>query len=299
MEERRDTGAAASPRERAENLPCWSGPVEARPLSGGISNHNFVVEDGGRKYVVRIGGDHLVHNVMRFNEHGCAAAAEAAGLTPRTVYREPDVFVIEFVDGRTFEPADVPANLDRILPLVRRLHVDGTAALRGPVLAFWPFRVHRHYAHLLRDGGSRMIPELPRILEINDELEAAVGPVDLALCHNDLLAANFIDTGERLWIVDWEHAGYGAPLFDLANLASNSLFATAQERRMLEAYYGAPADDGLWRRYKAMRAASHLREATWSMVAELHSTLDFDYVAYTDENLAAFEDAYRAFRELS
>ena len=67
---------------------------------------------------------------------------------------------------------------------------------------------------------------------------------------------------------------------------------------MLEVYFAAPPSDDLWRRYKAMRAASHLREATWSMVAELHSTLDFDYAAYTQENLAAFEDAYRAFKEL-
>jgi hypothetical protein len=33
------------------------------------------------------------------------------------------------------------------------------------------------------------------------------------------------------------------------------------------------------------------------MVSELHSTIDFDYRAYTAENLARFERAYSAFRE--
>ena len=46
-----------------------------------------------------------------------------------------------------------------------------------------------------------------------------------------------------------------------------------------------------------MKCASLLREAMWSMVSELHSTLDFDYVAYTAENLARFERAYTTFRD--
>ena len=43
-----------------------------------------------------------------------------------------------------------------------------------------------------------------------------------------------------------------------------------------------------------MKCASLLRETMWSMVSELHSTLDFDYAAYTAEYLARFERAYAA-----
>ena len=44
-----------------------------------------------------------------------------------------------------------------------------------------------------------------------------------------------------------------------------------------------------------MKCASLLRETLWSMVSEIHSTLDFDYAAYTRDYLARFE---RAFAEL-
>lgn len=286
------------PAEVARSLSCWSGPVDPRPLSGGLSNHNFVVDDAGQRHVVRIGGDHVLHNVMRFNEHACGRAAEAAGITPRQLFWQPDALVMEFVDGETYDASDVMANLERILRQVRKLHVDGTRALRGPVLAFSPFHVARHYAKLLEEGASRVSRELPRLLEISAELELAAGPVDLVLCHNDLLAANFIDDGETVWIVDWEHAGFGSALFDLANIASNSNFDEALEHAMLNSYYGHAPDAALWRRFKALRTASHQREAMWSMVSEIHSDIDEDFVAYTDKNLVDFEAAYAKFRAL-
>jgi len=65
---------------------------------------------------------------------------------------------------------------------------------------------------------------------------------------------------------------------------------------MLETYFERPLDDALRRRYGAMKCASLLRETTWSMVSEIHSELDFDYVAYTAENLARFERAYDDFK---
>ena len=66
---------------------------------------------------------------------------------------------------------------------------------------------------------------------------------------------------------------------------------------MLEAYFETSADSGLLRRFRAVQAASLLRETLWSLVQELHSTLDFDYRAYSDRNLAQFEQAWAAFQE--
>ncbi len=113
--------------------------------------------------------------------------------------------------------------------------------------------------------------------------------------HNDLLAANFIDDGQRLWLLDWEYAGFNSPLFDLGGLASNSELSPAQEGQILSLYFDAPVDDELRRRAAAMKAASLLRETMWSMVSELYSTVDFDYAAYTAENLRRFETAYAAY----
>jgi thiamine kinase-like enzyme len=158
------------------------------------------------------------------------------------------------------------------------------------------FQVVRGYAKTLREGGSRMTEELPRYLEINVELEAALGPVEIIFGHNDLLAANFIDDGTRLWLVDWDYGGFNSPLFDLANLASNNSFTSADEDRLLEDYFETPATDELRHKLSAMKCASLLRESMWSMVSEIHLDIDVDYVAYTAENLARFEAAYSIFK---
>ncbi len=50
--------------------------------------------------------------------------------------------------------------------------------------------------------------------------------------------------------------------------------------------------------FPRIRCASLLREAMWSMVSEMHSTLDFDYSTYSDKNLGRFEDSWVEFQEM-
>jgi thiamine kinase-like enzyme len=282
---------------RTKALACWRGPVDPQPLGGGISNHNFLVEDGER-YFVRIGEDFPVHNVLRRFELAASRAAHAAGVSPEVVYAEPGAMVFRYVEGRTLAPEDVRSAtmLERIVPLMRTCHRELPKHFRGPAPIFWVFQVLRDYAARLTDDGHRLADELPRYQAAAEQLEQAVGPVEIVFGHNDLLAANLIDDGSRLWLVDWEYGGFNSPLFDLGGLASNNELPPALEERLLELYFEAPVSDELRRRYHAMKCASLLREAMWSMVSEIHLTIDFDYHAYTTENLARFEQAYEIFQ---
>ena len=280
---------------RAAGLSIWTGPVSPQPLSGGITNVNFVVEDAGRRYVVRIGDDIVEHQVMRFNELAASRAAHAAGLSPDVVHHEPGVLVLDFIEAVTLDEAAVrdQAMLERIVPLIRRCHHDIPKHLRGPVLMFWVFHVLRDYAGTLRDGDSPHVSRLESLMSKADQLQQAVGPIDVVFGHNDLLPANFMDDGERLWLIDWDYAGFNSPLFDLGGLASNNGLSEAQERWLLETYFETALTDALWHRYQAMKCASLLRETMWSMVSEIHSRIEFDFPAYTRENLARFEAAYQ------
>ena len=286
--------AIADPIARAAGLACWSGPVAPEPLTGGITNKNYLVRDRRERFVVRIGDDIPVHQVMRFNELAASRAAAAVGLSPQVVHSEPGALVFRFIEGKTLAAEDVRPRpmLARILPLIRRCHREMPQHLRGPALIFWVFHIVRDYAATLREGKSRWIPELPRLLRAAAALEAAIGAIDIVYGHNDLLPANFIDDGARLWLIDWDYAGFNSPLFDLGNLCSNNEVAPEDEDWLLEAYFERPLDDGLRRRYQTMKCASLLREAMWGMVSEIHSTLDFDYCAYTSDYLARFERAY-------
>ena len=167
----------------------------------------------------------------------------------------------------------------------------------GPGFMFWVFHVIRDYARTLAAGHSRMTAELPAYLALADELEAAQVPLPIVFGHNDLLPANILDDGDRLWLIDFEYAGFSTALFDLAGAASNSGMAAAEADALLGAYFGTAPDPALRRAYAAMQCASLLREAMWSMVSELHlDAPGADYVAYTADNLARLEAALDAYR---
>ena len=291
---------STSARERVAHLDFWSSQVAPEPLDGGITNTNFVVDDQGERFVVRVGDDIPLHGVMRFNEIAAARAAHTVGISPEIVYSADGVFIMRFIEGHTLTEQDVRVqqNLERIIDLIQVCHTEIPRHFRGPALVFWPFHACRNYILTAREGNSRVTDMLPRFLAVNERLEKTVGEIKLVFGHNDLLAANFIDDGKRLWLLDWDYAGYNTALFDLANLSSNNALSAEQEDGILEAYYQQPVTDRLRRRLAAMKCVSLLRETLWSIVSEIHSTLDFDYVNYTGKNLSRFEKAYETFRKM-
>ena len=287
----------ADPFDFIQRLPLWRGTIEIEPLQGGITNLSYVVRDPGRTSVVRLGGDIPVHGVMRFSDHAASRAASAAGISPPVLYSDPAALVIAYIDGKTLRPEDVRTDRSRCVALVARAHREIPNHLRGPILSFNIFHVLRDYRHTLIADGSRHLAELSRLMTAVDFLERAAGPIDLVFGHNDLAASNLIDDGERLWLIDWDYAGFNTPLFDLGGLSSNNGFTPDDDEAMLKAYFERPATDELRYRFRAMCTASLLRETMWSMVSELHSTLSFDYEAYTAGFAARFEAAYSAFRQ--
>lgn len=281
-------------------LPIWQGDIDIRPLSGGLTNVNFLVEDTTAKYVVRLGEDIVEHQIMRFNELAASRAAHAAGLSPAVIFSQKGVTVLEYLECKTFSASDVrkQETLAKIVPLIRSCHIDIPNYLRGPVLVFWVFHVIRDYAARIQEYGSKNASKSTELVKIGNKLETDAGPFDMVFGHNDLLAENILDDGERLWLIDWDYAGYNSPLFDLGGLASNSELSPQQETWLLETYFETPVSDELLHRYHAMKCASLLRETLWSMVSEITSKLDVDFVSYTEKNYERFHQAYENYQQM-
>jgi thiamine kinase-like enzyme len=283
---------------RIAALPCWHGTVALEPLPGGLSNAAYVVDDGSARYVARCGGDIPAHHVFRDRERAASVAAHAAGLSPEVVYAEPGIMVIRHVDGRTLAEPDLRANIARIVPLLALCHRGLARHLAGPANTFWVFHVIRDYARTLRAARGGDNDELSRFATLADALEAQQMPLPIVFGHHDLLPGNFLDDGRRLWLIDWEYGGFGTPMFDLANLAANGSFSPADERLLLETYFGQPASDELQRTFDAMKVASALREAMWAMVSAIHPTVpDADYGAHATDYLARTEVALSRYAE--
>lgn len=283
---------------RIRALPIWQGEITAQPLTGGITNVNYLVQDDARKYVVRIGDDIPLHQVMRFNELAACKAAHAAGLSPAVVHTSGDMTVLDFIESHTLSEEDVrhPDMLPKILDLLKTFHRDVPNYLRGPSLVFWVFHVIRDYAATLTEQSSPHSALLADLVATGNQLEGEAGPFDMVFGHNDLLCGNILDDGKRLWLIDFDYAGFNSPLFDLGGLASNNGLSAEQEDWMLESYFQAAVTDDLRHRYRAMKCASLLRETMWSMVSELTSDIEFDYAAYTAENLARFRATLADFK---
>jgi thiamine kinase-like enzyme len=281
-------------------LPCWSGAIEINALAGGLTNRNFCVSDRSRQsFVVRIGRDRPEHGLLRFHELAAARAAHLAGIAPQVIYAAEGVMVSRFVEGSALTPASLrePRVLGRIAALLRRCHRDIPAYFEGPAVMFWVFQIIRGYLRFLSARGGALEPDLLIMFaERAERLERAVGPVDILFGHNDLLAANLIDDGERLWLIDWEYAGFNSPLFDLANLATNNELGADLETALLESYFGGAVAPPTQRGFAAMQCASLLRERLWAAVSALTSKIDFDYHRYGDDYQRRFESRWQQFQ---
>ena len=272
-------------------LPCWRGSVTLSPLQGGLTNISYVADDGGEKFVVRCGEDIPVHHVFRERERAASKAAHEAGLSPEIVHLAPGMMVMRFVAGHTFVEADLAANIDRLVPLLRRCHREVGRHVAGPASFFSVFRVIRDYARTIAAAPqSPFVADLPRFLEAAVELERRQVAMPVVFGHHALLPGNVIDDGERLWLIDWEYGGFGTPLFDLANLSSNGGFTAADDADLLSAYFENGVTAEIRRAFTAMKAASALREAMWAMVSSAHLDLPgVDYQAHAREYLSRFE----------
>ncbi len=288
----------ATAKARIASLPCWQTTVDIEALSGGMTNLNFKIIDGAEQFVVRLGEDDPVHLISRTNEIASCQAAFEVGVSPELVYHEAGILVVRFIEGKVFDEADVRAerNLERIVELMKRFHHEVPRQFNQVAVMFWVFQVLRHYHNLLIQGESAHTARLTELATINQQLEAAVGPVEIVFGHNDLLPANFIDDGDKIWLIDFDYAGFNSPLFDLSNLASNNELSDAQEQAMLEQYYGSSPDHAKLSSYHAMKCASLLRETMWSMVSELYSRVNMDFADYTQKNLARFESVYAEYQ---
>jgi thiamine kinase-like enzyme len=289
--------ALAETLQRIRDLPVWRGDVAPEPLPGGLSNRNFLVRDGADRYVVRlVDGDVPEHGIVRDREIAVSRAAHAAGFAPEVISADINILVLRFIAGRTLTAEDVraPKMVARIAALLRRCHREIEVHLYGPAPCFLVFHAVRDYLAQLERSGMAAA-SVDRLRRIAGALERETGPIQPALTHNDLMPGNLIDDGERLWLIDWEYGGYGAPLFDLATLTVNNALDAAGQAHLLAAYHGRAADSDLRHRFAAMVLAARLRETLWARIQETHGRLAYDYRCYADAHEARFEAGYEAF----
>ena len=287
-------GPADPPEAVLARLPSLAGtPRQVTPLPGGLTNQNFKVTTPDGVFVARIfsdGGDLLA--IDREHEYRNSVLAAAAGVgAPVIEFRPQDrALVLGFVEGRTLTNADVaePATLARIAAACRALH--GAGRFAGD---FDMFAVQAAYYATARGRGI-VIPAgydelLPAFTAAGKVLAAsAEGTVP---CNNDLLAANFIDDGGRIWLIDYEYSGNNDPCFELGNLGAECGLDDEALAALVTAYYGRPRG-GRIARAKLFGLAGRYGWTLWGAIQHRSSRLDFDFWAWAMERFEAAAEGF-------
>jgi thiamine kinase-like enzyme len=249
-----------------------------------------VTSEQGR-FVARVCEERRYLGIDRTNEWLCQVAAHKAGVTVDVLCFEDGILVTPFIVGKTLSDIDVTEVdvLTRTAQTMRQLHAS-LDHIEGELLYFCPFQTIRTYAATAQSLGAFLPAGATRFMALLPSLRAAISPFTPTLCHNDLLPANILDDGTRLWFVDWEYAGMGNPLFDLANLAANRGLSPELENVLIHAYFGA-TNEQAFAEMQVLKTVSLLREALWGVIQGIKSNIDFDYEGYTNEQLLAFEQS--------
>ena len=288
-----------------EYVPFLKGKSLAiSPLGGGMTNRIYKVDDVNESYVLRIFGQGTeLLGINREREVACCKAAAAADVGPEVVAFLPELtpppfegfcgaLLVRFLPGKLVDAEEVkdPSILRRFAETLKRCHAT---PVDDSVATFSVFDTIRDYVAKARAHNVALPAEWGDALVFLHRLENEIGSSEPpCLCHNDLLAGNFVDDGKRLRIIDWEYGGRGNRFFDLGNFAASLQLTDEQETALLQAYFGE-ARPVPQRRLKEMRLASDLREASWGYLQAALSKLHTPqyYLDYGRRHLDRFATA--------
>jgi len=197
-------------------------------------------------------------------------------------YRPQDsMLVVGYIEGRTFTAADVAAaeNIPRIAVACRRLHSGGRFGND-----FDMFEVQRGYLSVARSRGFKIPAGYDDLRPRFDAAEKAlaVRAEGTVPCNNDLLAANFIDDGDRIWLIDYELSGNNDACFELGNIGAESHLSHDALAELVAAYYGRPRRSRI-ARARLLGLVGMYGWTLWGAIQNAASPIDFDFWSWAME----------------
>ena len=276
-----------------DQVPCLRNRKSVSELSGGLTNRNLLVENADKKYVARISSNSSsLLSIDRESEYQNSLLAAQIGVAPPVHCYLPGqgVLVIEFLNGRTFSAKDVSENLPRIAKSCRTLH-----SAKPFVRDFNMFDIQKSYLNIVQERGFRMpdsylsyAPKIEQMFQAMKVLDEGTVP-----CNNDLLPGNFIDDGEKIWIIDYEYSGNNDACFELGNIWAESFLELDALEELVDSYYGAHRPEKVARAW----LQALLGKYGWTLWASIQSSvsdLDFDFWAWGMEKYELAQSEFRS-----
>ena len=252
---------------------------------GGLTNLVYRVSGGAESFVLRLPGKGTEEYINRSNEAQAAGEAAKANVSPDLIFADAatGTMVTRYVEGAvTMSPqnfksvAGAPARAGEVF---RRLHDSGAVFN----FRFELFSMIDDYLKVLSTKDIELPEGYRDVVKEAETVRAALaaGPLPLVACHCDPLCENFLDTGTRMWLVDWEYSGMNDPMWDLADVSVEGEFLPWQDEEMIRAYFGgepSPFDRGRIVIYKAM---CDLLWTLWGLIQHANQNPADDFWRYS------------------
>ncbi len=260
-------------------IPTLAYATKIVPLGGGLTNKNYCVDTEGGRFMMRVSDKTTsLLGINRANERVNTERAYRAGVGAALVDALPseNVLVIGWIDAQTLHAEDIHAEpnlLPRIAAAMKKLHSG--PSFQG--IFYFP-TIRKQYLQAVLDGGY-FIPDgyldnESLVLKLEEMLTLTAE--ELVPCNNDLLAENFMDDGEKIWIVDYEYAGQNEASFEIGNFASENALNDAQLTLFCDAYWQKHSPSKI-ARAKAWSMIARYGWVLWASIQEAVSPIEFDF----------------------
>jgi thiamine kinase-like enzyme len=257
--------------------------LHAAVLPGGLPNANYLVTADATRYLVRVtSGDASRYGIDRWREGVAILQAAAAGIAPDPIeFLLPEGHLVTryLSEARplTLEDFTSEAMIPRVARRLRDIHALGEIA--GD---FDPYGDIRRWARVIVVRETKRPARLEPLLEQVAATEAArSGAYAPVLCHNHPYHRNFLDDG-NLWVLDWEYAGMGDPMYDLGGAAYP--LNPAGRELLLQAYFGE-VDDQVRRDLDRLIGVYLCWNVVWCLLQVEDSSVEYDYASFAEELL--------------
>jgi thiamine kinase-like enzyme len=252
---------------------------------GGLTNRVYRVDLPDGRFVLRIPGEGTEDYIDRKVEAHNARVAAAAGVSPEVVYVDADdgLMLTRYVDGCVTMSAELfasrtgaPARAARAL---KQMHDCGQAFQ----FRFELFAMIDEYLGVLRKLGAQLPDGYHDAVKEAEVVRQVLNarPGRLAPCHCDPLAENFLDDGERMWVVDWEYSGMNDPIWDLGDVSVEADFNADQDQEMMQAYCDGPVPPAVFGRMVIYKAMCDLLWTLWGLIQHANNNPAEDFWAYS------------------
>ncbi|MGH3089323.1 MAG: choline kinase family protein [Rubrobacteraceae bacterium] len=274
--------------------------VEISRLSNSFTNSSYRVDINGDSFLLRLSGKDSSEYIDRAAEEYNARIAARLGVNAEVLFFDAadGTMVCRFLEGVGMDAESFlrdPTAPARAALALRRIHASGRAFKHR----FDPFEKIEAYLDLLRELRSPLPNDLDEVLK---EAWSACWALDslsipLAPCHNDPWPGNFVDSGGRMRLVDWEYSGMNDPMWDLADLSVEAGLSPSREWAMLEAYFEGPPPEDASLRLAVYKVMSDLLWSLWALLQNANGNQAEDFFAYAlvryERCKRAMEDGFR------